>query len=153
MKSRLMVRMQKVYIFMQHHIFERCAGFPHQLFVQGDVVFRHMADPPPAFHPLELDFDGRRAVYGAEQLNEVDLAFAMTVHKSQGSEYRCVVLAAMPAPSSLMVRGAFSNFATCFCVNPRSFLKSLIRPYFRISILIRTSASVRTFGRYVKRRN
>ena len=54
---------------------------------------------------LELDFDGRRAVYGAEQLNEVDLAYAQTVHKAQGSEYRCVVLAAMPAAQSLMVRG------------------------------------------------
>ncbi len=61
---------------------------------------------------LELDFDGRRAVYGAEQLNEVDLAFAMTVHKSQGSEYRCVVLAAMPAPSSLMVRGVLYTALT-----------------------------------------
>ena len=38
-------------------------------------------------------------------LNEVDLAYAMTVHKAQGSEYRCVVLAAMPAAPSLMVRG------------------------------------------------
>ncbi len=61
---------------------------------------------------LELDFDGRRAVYGAEQLNEVDLAFAMTVHKSQGSEYRCVVLAAMPAPPSLMVRGVLYTALT-----------------------------------------
>ena len=61
---------------------------------------------------LELDFDGRRAVYGAEQLNEVDLAFAMTVHKAQGSEYRCVVLAAMPAPTSLMVRGVLYTALT-----------------------------------------
>ncbi len=61
---------------------------------------------------LELDFDGRRAVYGVEQLNEVDLAFAMTVHKAQGSEYRCVVLAATPAPPSLMVRGVLYTALT-----------------------------------------
>ncbi|WP_295750006.1 ATP-dependent RecD-like DNA helicase [uncultured Oscillibacter sp.] len=61
---------------------------------------------------LELDFDGRRAVYGAEQLNEVDLAFAQTVHKAQGSEYRCVVLAAMPAAPSLMVRGVLYTALT-----------------------------------------
>ena len=61
---------------------------------------------------LELDFDGRRAVYGTEQLNELDLAFAMTVHKSQGSEYRCVVLSAMPAPASLMVRGVLYTALT-----------------------------------------
>ena len=61
---------------------------------------------------LELDFDGRSAVYGVEQLNEVDLAFAQTVHKAQGSEYRCVVLAAMPAAQSLMVRGVLYTALT-----------------------------------------
>ena len=61
---------------------------------------------------LELDFDGRRAVYAAEQLNEVDLAYAQTVHKAQGSEYRCVVLAAMPAAQSLMVRGVLYTALT-----------------------------------------
>ena len=61
---------------------------------------------------LELDFDGRRAVYGVEQLNEVDLAFAMTVHKAQGSEYRAAVLAAMPAAQSLMVRGVLYTALT-----------------------------------------
>ena len=61
---------------------------------------------------LELDFDGRHAVYGVEMLNEVDLAFAMTVHKAQGSEYRAVVLAAMPAAQSLMVRGVLYTALT-----------------------------------------
>ena len=61
---------------------------------------------------LELDFDGRNAVYGVEQLNEIDLAFAMTVHKAQGSEYRAVVLAAMPAAQSLMVRGVLYTALT-----------------------------------------
>lgn len=61
---------------------------------------------------LELDFDGRSAVYGIEQLNEVDLAYAMTVHKAQGSEYRAVVLAVMPAAQSLMVRGVLYTALT-----------------------------------------
>ncbi|MEY8385866.1 ATP-dependent RecD-like DNA helicase [Oscillospiraceae bacterium 38-13] len=61
---------------------------------------------------LELDFDGRSAVYGVEQLNEVDLAYAMTVHKAQGSEYRAVVLAVMPAAPSLMVRGVLYTALT-----------------------------------------
>lgn len=38
-------------------------------------------------------------------LSEIDLAYAQTVHKAQGSEYRCVVLAALPSAPSLMVRG------------------------------------------------
>ena len=61
---------------------------------------------------LEIDFDGRVAVYGAEQLNQVELAYAMTVHKAQGSEYRAVVLAAMPAAQSLMVRGVLYTALT-----------------------------------------
>lgn len=45
---------------------------------------------------LALDFDGRKAPYSVEMLSEIDLAYAQTVHKAQGSEYRCVVLAALP---------------------------------------------------------
>ncbi|RME75754.1 MAG: ATP-dependent RecD-like DNA helicase [Planctomycetota bacterium] len=41
---------------------------------------------------LEVDFDGRRVPYTFAQLDEVDLAYAVSVHKSQGSEYPCVVL-------------------------------------------------------------
>ena len=52
-----------------------------------------------------MDFDGRAAAYTAEMLGEVDLAYAMTIHKAQGSEYRAVVMAALPAAQSLMVRG------------------------------------------------
>lgn len=61
---------------------------------------------------LELDFDGRIAVYGIEQLNELDLAYAQTIHKAQGSEYRAVILAAMPAAPSLMVRGVLYTALT-----------------------------------------
>lgn len=42
----------------------------------------------------------------------IDLAYAMTVHKAQGSEYQCVVLAAMPAAPSLMVRGVLYTALT-----------------------------------------
>ena len=45
-------------------------------------------------------------------LSEIDLAYAQTVHKAQGSEYRCVVLAAMPSAPSLMVRGVLYTAMT-----------------------------------------
>ena len=61
---------------------------------------------------LAVEFDGRAATYGVEMLNEIDLAYAMTVHKAQGSEYRCVVMAAMPAAQSLMVRGVLYTALT-----------------------------------------
>ncbi|MEI7880832.1 MAG: ATP-dependent RecD-like DNA helicase [bacterium] len=39
-----------------------------------------------------VNYDGRRVVYAAEDLDELDLAYACSVHKSQGSEYQAVVL-------------------------------------------------------------
>ena len=41
----------------------------------------------------DRDFDGRVAALSFEQLMQLEHAWAMTVHKSQGSEYRAVVLA------------------------------------------------------------
>ena len=67
----------------------------------------------PSGEVLELAFDdGRRAAYGTEQLSELELAYAVTVHKAQGSEYRCAVLAAMPSAQSLMVRGVLYTALT-----------------------------------------
>ena len=61
---------------------------------------------------MTVSFDDRMAVYTLEMLGEIDLAYAQTVHKAQGSEYRCVVLAAMPAAQSLMVRGVLYTALT-----------------------------------------
>lgn len=41
---------------------------------------------------LTVDFEGRITEYEFTQLNELEPAYAMTVHKSQGSEYRAVIL-------------------------------------------------------------
>jgi exodeoxyribonuclease V alpha subunit len=41
---------------------------------------------------VEVDFDGRRVRYEAEALGELELAYAVSVHKSQGSEYPAVVI-------------------------------------------------------------
>ena len=41
---------------------------------------------------LSADFDGREIVYGFSELDELVLAYATTIHKSQGSEYPAVVI-------------------------------------------------------------
>lgn len=69
----------------------------------GDIGFIRTIDP--AAETLTIDFDGRLAEYVYEQASELDHAWAMTVHKSQGSEYRAVVLAAAQTPPQLMYRG------------------------------------------------
>jgi exodeoxyribonuclease V alpha subunit len=41
---------------------------------------------------VESDFEGRLVTYDVGELDEVALAYAATVHKSQGSEYSTVVI-------------------------------------------------------------
>ena len=91
-------------------VWEKADGTVGTGMFNGDVGKILKIDPSGEW--LEVDFDGRAAVYGAEQLSEIDLAYAQTVHKAQGSEYRCVVLAAMPAAQSLMVRGVLYTALT-----------------------------------------
>ena len=58
----------------------------------------------PAAETLTIVFDDREADYDFTQLNELEPAYAMTVHKSQGSEYRCVVLCAWNGSPYLLSR-------------------------------------------------
>lgn len=39
-----------------------------------------------------MDFDGRMVPYDFNELDELSLAYACTIHKSQGSEYPAVIL-------------------------------------------------------------
>ena len=41
---------------------------------------------------LAVDFDSRQVTYGFGELDELVLAYATTIHKSQGSEYPAVVI-------------------------------------------------------------
>ena len=58
----------------------------------------------PSAETLTIVFDDRIAEYDFTQLNELEPAYAMTVHKSQGSEYRAVVLAAWNGSPYLLSR-------------------------------------------------
>jgi exodeoxyribonuclease V alpha subunit len=57
-------------------------------------------------------FDDREADYDFTQLNELEPAYAMTVHKSQGSEYRAVVLAAWNGSPYLLNRSVLYTAIT-----------------------------------------
>lgn len=91
-------------------LWERPDGTMGTGMFNGDVG--KIVEIDPSGELLVVNFDDRIATYTLEMLNEVDLAYAMTVHKAQGSEYRCVVLAAMPAAPSLMVRGVLYTALT-----------------------------------------
>ncbi len=53
---------------------------------------------------LTVSFDSRLVHYPFSMLNELELAYAMTVHKSQGSEFRAVVLVAGKSAPALLHR-------------------------------------------------
>jgi len=61
---------------------------------------------------LTVDYDGRQASYGFDMLGELEHAWAMTVHKSQGSEYRAVILCTVGLPQQLMYRGVLYTAVT-----------------------------------------
>ena len=76
----------------------------------GDIGYIESIDP--AAEVFTIDFDGRRAEYAYEQASELDHAWATTVHKAQGSEYRAVVLAAVRAAPQLMYRSLLDTAVT-----------------------------------------
>ena len=68
----------------------------------GDVGVITRIDP--STESMTVLFDDRIAEYDFTQLNELEPAYAMTVHKSQGSEYRCVILTAWNGSPYLLSR-------------------------------------------------
>ena len=61
---------------------------------------------------ITVDFDGKVVEYAPDMLGELEPAFAVTVHKAQGSEYRAVILAALDGASFLMTRGVLYTAVT-----------------------------------------
>ncbi len=56
----------------------------------GDLGWITRIDPEG--HEMVIDFDGRSVTYGFSELDEVIPAYAISVHKSQGSEYPAVIV-------------------------------------------------------------
>lgn len=61
---------------------------------------------------LIVDFDGRVVVYKREELNEIVLAYAISVHKSQGSEYQAVVMPLLTQHFIMLQRNLFYTALT-----------------------------------------
>ncbi len=66
----------------------------------------------PEGETLTVDFDGRLAEYGFDALLELEHAWAITVHKAQGSEYRAVILALGGGSRMLMTRSVLYTAVT-----------------------------------------
>ncbi len=70
---------------------------------------------------LTVEFDeGKMVEYSFKQLEELELAYAITIHKSQGSEYPAVIIPVHSGPRMLMTRNllytAVTRARTCVCL-------------------------------------
>ncbi len=62
---------------------------------------------------VEVEYDeGRKVKYGFDMVDELELAYAITVHKSQGSEYPAVILPLLPGPKLLYNRNLLYTAVT-----------------------------------------
>lgn len=81
---------------------------------------------------LRIDFDGRICDYDFSLLEDLELAYAITTHKSQGSEYRFVVIPAFEAAGPLMTRNLLYTAVTrarefvCMIGSPRVISKMVV---------------------------
>lgn len=76
----------------------------------GDVGF--ITDIDKRGGVLKVRFDDRVVTYFSEDLGQLELAYAVTVHKSQGSEYTCVVLPLFEVPQKLKYRNLLYTAVT-----------------------------------------
>ena len=70
---------------------------------------------------MTVEFDeGKFVEYSFKQLDELELAYAITIHKSQGSEYPAVILPLLTGPQMLMNRNLLYTAVTraqkCVCL-------------------------------------
>ena len=69
----------------------------------GDIGFINQIDKEE--ERLEVEFyDGSIVNYKKEDIKDLDLSYAITIHKSQGSEFECVIIPMMQVAPMLLTR-------------------------------------------------
>ena len=61
---------------------------------------------------VKVQYEDRLATYLSDDLSELELAYAVTVHKSQGSEFECVVIPLYDVPAKLKYRNLLYTAVT-----------------------------------------
>ncbi|MBR2055112.1 MAG: AAA family ATPase, partial [Clostridia bacterium] len=77
----------------------------------GDVGYILKVDTQDRIVTVKYD-DERTVEYDYQQLEEMELAYCLSVHKSQGSEFPCVVMPVLPGPPRLLTRNLFYTALT-----------------------------------------
>ncbi len=79
--------------------------YPGSGIFNGDVGF--ISEINTDFSTVTVIFDDKKVTYGFSDLSELSLAYSITVHKSQGSEFPVVIMPMFPAPGMLLNRNLF----------------------------------------------
>jgi exodeoxyribonuclease V alpha subunit len=66
--------------------------------------FGYLVDLDPIEHTLSVDYESRRVVYDWSEADQLVLAYAVSVHKSQGSEFPAVVIPIVTAHYLMLQR-------------------------------------------------
>ncbi|MBQ7624381.1 MAG: ATP-dependent RecD-like DNA helicase [Clostridia bacterium] len=91
-------------------------------------------------------FDGKSSEYAYSELSELEHAFAVTVHKSQGSEYKAVVIPVFDCPQRLLVRNLLYTAVT----RAKELLVICGREDM-LNVMVKTSQSAKRYGAFKRR--
>lgn len=76
----------------------------------GDIGYIHRIDKD--MESATIVFDDRLCIYEFAKMEDLDLAYAITVHKSQGSEFDAVIMPMYPCATMLQNRNLFYTAVT-----------------------------------------
>jgi exodeoxyribonuclease V alpha subunit len=77
----------------------------------GDIGTVRRVDNVNALMEVEFD-DNRTVIYQSQDMDELELAYAITIHKSQGSEYPAVIIPLVGGPDVLLNRNLLYTAVT-----------------------------------------
>ena len=98
----------------------------------GDIG--QVAEVDPDEGQVAMDFDGRIVTDDVGELDEVALAYATTVHKSQGSEYPAVVIPLATQHYRVLPIGVLAFAGRLACVSrDAARVRGLVQPIYRPS--------------------
>ncbi|MBP5669230.1 MAG: AAA family ATPase, partial [Lachnospiraceae bacterium] len=92
-----------------YHLEWEIEGLYHIVIDRGEGVFNgdmgKVVSISEAASTLVVEFDeGKRVTYPFSELDQLELSYAITIHKSQGSEYPAVLLPLLGGPRTLLTR-------------------------------------------------
>ncbi len=83
------IKRGQIYFSEGDRVIQLANNYEKQVF-NGDLGFITRVWPEEG--SLEVDFDGQKVLYSREDLEELSLAYAVSIHKSQGSEFPVIVM-------------------------------------------------------------